>query len=587
MKIKLSHKLFIGIFVTTLATFIFCFIVVDRLLLERYEMAYRDRLGELIEELGEELETVRLPEVDQLINHFAFENHADVTITSEIVGPSILEDMTNVETNPFDRLYQFEEYTAESDERPLIEFDRQESHLILREGADIYYIFDQWGRMLMAATTIEDLALFLEEHEEELVVFGLLQYVIVNSQSEVVAVTERFEDLMMFVDLQNFEIGSSRHFEHLFLFNIEQAQVVTEVFEFVNSEANVRHLLTIEMSFAPATHVMNQLREMALPLFIFVVVVSLGIAFFFSYYLSRPIVRISQASSKMKQLKLSERIHVKRQDEIGALANNLNDMAYKLQHTMENLTDANQKLQNEMLKEKEREKQRKDFFMAVSHELKTPLTVLKTQLSGMIEKVGIYQDREQYLQKSHATTELMSEMVTNLLKILHLNSDEIKLNLESVCIGTLVENVCDQYESFATEKSISLTHYLEPHLMAQIDNVHFSTVVSNIISNAIRYTPPGHLVDIQLTKEGNNGVLTVENYGINLPNEVLEQLFEPFYRTDKSRSRHTGGSGLGLYITKNILQLHDFSYGLKNSSNGVVFTIEIPLTDDNKRARLI
>jgi len=582
MKIKLSHKLFIGIFIATLTTFIFCFIVVDRLLLERYEMAYRDRLGELIEELGEELETARLPEVDQLINHFAFENHADVTITSEIADPSILEDLMNVETNPFDHLYRVVEDMAGSNGLPLIEFERQESHVSFFEGANAYFIFDQWGRMLMAEGTFEELTLFLENNEEELLAFSPLQYVVANHDGEAVVVTERFEDLMMFVDLQNFEIGSSRQFEHLFLFNIEQAQVVTEVFEFVNTEANVRHFVTIDMSFAPATHVMNQLREMALPLFIFVVVVSLSIAFFFSYYLSRPIVRISQASSKMKQLKLSERIQIKRQDEIGDLATHLNDMAYQLQRTMENLTEANQKLQSEMLKEKEREKQRKDFFMAVSHELKTPLTILKTQLSGMIEQMGIYQDREQYLRKSHGTTELMSDMVANLLKILHLNSDEIRLNLEVACIGTLVEKICVQYESFATEKSISLTHYLEPHLMAQIDKVHFSTVVSNIISNAIRHTPAGHLVDIQLTKEGNTCVLTVENYGIHLPNEVLGQLFEPFYRTDKSRSRYTGGSGLGLYITKNILELHGFSYELVNSSNGVVFTIEIPLTDDNK-----
>gem|GEM_PF-1217644 len=573
IKPKLSHKLFLGIFVMTLLTFILCFIVVDRLLLERYMSAYQERLGQLIEELGEELETRRLPEVDELINHFAFENHANIEIVTEIYDIFLLEEFLEFEPTGLEVFLNLEDDAEDAYFAVTPMFNEVD----LRNS---FAIFSEWGHVLVSSTDLDELVIFMRDQSESLAEFEHLLFAMTNAEGEGIIITNTFDQLVMFIDLQNFENGDQREFEHLFLFNLENAEVITETFEFTNPRANVRHFVTIDMSFAPATHVINHLREMVLPLFVFIVAISLFISLFFAYSLSHPIVRISRASSKMKQLKLSERIELKRQDEIGELAENLNDMAHRLHYTMENLTEANAKLQKEMEKEKEREKQRKDFFMAVSHELKTPLTILKTQLSGMVEGIGIYKDREQYLQKSYNTTEQLTEMVASLLNITHLSSDEIELNLETINISRLVEETCHQYETFAAEKSISLTHYLEPQLMAQIDHLHFSSVISNVTSNALRHTANGQLVDIQLIKKEQHALLTVENYGATLPEEDLKQLFEPFYRTDKSRNRYTGGSGLGLYITKNILELHGFSYDLANTDNGVIFTIEIPLTDD-------
>lgn len=591
MRIKLSYKLFFVIFIAMVVTFIFCFIVVDRLLLERYELAYRDRLDDLIEGLGEQLETMRLPEVDDLINHFAFENHANIEVTSEINDSFLFEQFTTFEDFPVEfELIDHEGLVVEegmiADETSVIwelldddAFWGEESYGTFSVVNARYFIFDlRTFTMIALANTLEELAVLVEKNEAFLNQLGGIVYLTINDEGEVMAVTESFEDLVMFRHLQDFELlDARRRFDHLFLFGIDDAKVITETFEFTNYQANVRHLVTIEMSFAPATHVINQLREMVVPLLFFVVAVSILIAFFFAYYLSRPIVRISQMSRKISELDLTQRNKIKRRDEIGELAYHLNDMADKLATSMTSLTDVNEKLKVEMEKEKEREKQRKNFFMAVSHELKTPLMILKTQLSGMIEKIGAYKDRDLYLNRAHETTDSMSDLVDKLLKISQLNAAEMKLDLEVYNVSKLVTDVCKDYEDLASDKGISLTHFCDESLMATFDKYQLHTAISNIVTNAIVHTNRGEVVDIQLRRERDIGVLKIENYGAKLSDDDIKHLFEPFYRADKSRNRYTGGSGMGLYLIKSILDLHGFSYKLKNSEHGVIFVVNILL----------
>jgi two-component system sensor histidine kinase VanS len=93
------------------------------------------------------------------------------------------------------------------------------------------------------------------------------------------------------------------------------------------------------------------------------------------------------------------------------------------------------------------------------------------------------------------------------------------------------------------------------------------------MSNAIFHSPVGELVDIQCLSSGDNMILTIENTGVHIGKDDLEHIFDPFYRIDKSRNRHTGGSGLGLYIVKRVLELHHVSYKIENSKEGVLFTM--------------
>ena len=450
-----------------MATFIACFAFVDYILPQWYESAYNERLDELVDELGKQIEESPLTRIEDLVRSFAFKNHAQITLETQFHGGNE-EVIISMQDNL---------------------------------GAEVFFNYLPQG---------EELVLLRRE-----------------------------------VELTN-QIG------------------------------NTSHSLIIEASLQPITHIMVTLREMIRYLLMFVLVISSVVAFIISYSLARPIVKISQMSRKMKRLDLTERLHVKRRDEIGELASNLNDMANQLDYSMKNLSETNDKLQEEMMKEKKRQQQQKEFFMAASHELKTPLTILKTQLNGMIEDVGIYQDRDLYLNRASEITENMSELVVNMLHISQLNSNEMILDTQTYNMGQLVEETAQSYEALADKKRISLTYFCEEDINTEVNKMQFQAALSNIIANAILYSPKGELVNIQLQREGELGLLTVENYGATLTDEAIRQLFDPFYRVEKSRSRHTGGSGLGLYIVKNILEMHGFDYHLKNSKKGVIFTIIFP-----------
>ena len=593
MNLKLSYKLFFGIFMTLIATFLLCFVIVDRLLLDQYEQAYRIRLEALIQDLGAQLETMRLPEVDELMNHFAFENHANISVTTHIKDPSLFDTFTNFEHIPIDILFNpYYELVFDSEMGEwLYSDDLPEGWQPTLAGEDGYYlrtetlpemalipdthrffITDPLWNIVASFETVEGLATFTEDVEE-----GAYTFIVTDDERNLIATTQTISDLVSFLDFKDFPTDATRSFNHLFLFGVEDANVMTQTFHFPNVDANVNHQLTIEMSFAPATHIINELRHMAMPLLVAVICLSFFIALFFAFYLSRPIVHISQISHKMSDLDLTQRTKVGRRDEIGQLARNLNSMADNLETFMRNLTDANAKLTLQMSQKEEQEKMRKDFFMAVSHELKTPLMILKTQLSGMIERIGIYKDRDLYLNRAQETTDNMTELVNSLLKITQLNATDMKLDLAFVDLAEIIQQICQNYEHLASDKGISLTHFCEKNTIVNLDKSQITTALSNIIANAIIHTNKGELVDIQLQHFDNNtAVLKVENYGAKINAEDLPHLFEPFHRTDKSRNRYTGGSGIGLYLVKSILDLHGFSYELRNSANGVVFELTFP-----------
>lgn len=306
---------------------------------------------------------------------------------------------------------------------------------------------------------------------------------------------------------------------------------------------------------------------------VMILFLSICAALFYSRFLAKPIVEIAHVSKKMANLDMSWHCETNRTDEVGLLANHLNQMATQLTTTLQELQTANIKLQADIKKEREHERRRRDFFTAVSHELKTPVTILKGELDGMILKVGKFKDRDKYLQEAYKTSESIEKLVREIMTLAKL--DNINLKLEDVNLSELMTDVSNIYEPLAQQKQMNIKLDLT-HIEAVIikaDKIQLQTVISNIISNAVKHSQAGQNIEISLIKENECGLLTVENKGVHIDDEELSKLWEPFYRTDKSRSRDTGGSGLGLYIVKTILDLHGFSYRLKNSENGIKFTM--------------
>lgn len=301
--------------------------------------------------------------------------------------------------------------------------------------------------------------------------------------------------------------------------------------------------------------------------------ISLMGAIVYSRYITRPIVRISQISQKMAKLDFAWKCGGKRADEIGILGRNLDELSEQLSVALHNLQEANDALKRDIDRERELERQRLTFFSAVSHELKTPVTILKGQLAGMLEGVDIYQDRDKYLAKALRTTGRMEGLIQELLTVSRMESSGFELHRQETDLCGLMRSQIALDEDLIAQKDLRQEIRMPDHAMISADPALLRKVADNLLSNAVFYAPEGGRVSVTVRSEQGQTILEIENSSLPIPEEALPHVFEAFYRVDSSRSRRTGGSGLGLYIVRMILERHRAWYKIENTEEGVRFTI--------------
>ena len=329
---------------------------------------------------------------------------------------------------------------------------------------------------------------------------------------------------------------------------------------------------TYTLQITMSARAVNQLTETfwrLLPIVgIAVLTISLIASYFVTRLLTKPILEISDISKRLTTLDMTWRCDTSRTDEVGTLALNLNTMAARLDGTLKELSAANKKLQADIEQERRQEKLRVDFFRAVSHELKTPITVLKGELEGMIYQVGEYKDRDTHLRQSLRTVNDMELLVKEILSASRMAGSDFSLTLSDVDLSQLVRECCRKWQGAAEDREQRFQAEIEDGRTCQGDMALLQKAVSNIIGNAVAHSPSR--AEISVTLAGNT--LQVRNRGVSIDSADLEKMFEPFYRVDRSHNRNTGGSGLGLYIVKTILERHGFSFRMNSTDDEVCFT---------------
>nr|WP_297395099.1 HAMP domain-containing sensor histidine kinase [uncultured Peptostreptococcus sp.] len=222
---------------------------------------------------------------------------------------------------------------------------------------------------------------------------------------------------------------------------------------------------------------------------------------------------------------------------------------------------------------------RKKFIGAISHELKTPITIISGQLEGMIYNIGKFKDRDLYLKKCYDTTQDLKLLVYQMMELSKKEILDATLNRSYICLADIIESVSEKHRFLYEEKNInfSLNMKSKGYIYAYKDSV--VTVMNNLISNAIKYTPEGYSVIIVLEEQKRKFqepkiIFTIENTGVSLSKKELKNVFEPLYRVESSRNRDTGGSGLGLFFVGQILSTQGFSYEMFSRENSIVFRIE-------------
>lgn len=288
-----------------------------------------------------------------------------------------------------------------------------------------------------------------------------------------------------------------------------------------------------------------------------------------------PIVRISRISGKMAELDMTWKCDVKSSDEIGVLASNLNMMAEHLKKAMDDLEEANRVLREDVKKIQQMEVQRRHFFAAVSHELKTPLTILKGQIENMILGYGDYQNHEKYLPQTLKAAEDMEYLVQEILSVTKMETMNVKNTAEEISLHEVIETSIRNISPLADEKMIHIYLKIPRDIVLSVNRSMFLKAVSNVIGNAVQYSPCGEDIFIYLQTEEERQTLIVENTGVIISDQDMPYMFTPFYRVDKSRNKSTGGNGLGLYITKTILHLHGIDCRIENGENRVIFFMDL------------
>ena len=223
-------------------------------------------------------------------------------------------------------------------------------------------------------------------------------------------------------------------------------------------------------------------------------------------------------------------------------------------------------------------KMREDFFSSVSHELKTPITSIRgyTELlsAGVITDEG---KQKEVLNKILDQVRNMSNLINDILMLSRLDSRDLLVEEVPLHIKTTIENVLENYDASIIKKNIHVHTDLEDVIYIGNDQ-QLQTLISNLVSNAVKYNKENGDLNISLHEDNDHMVLVVADTGIGIPSGDQSRVFERFYRVDKGRSRALGGTGLGLAIVKHIVSYYDGSIQLRSQLDvGTQITISLPM----------
>ena len=287
---------------------------------------------------------------------------------------------------------------------------------------------------------------------------------------------------------------------------------------------------------------------------------AVALAFLLTFFLSRrisaPVKTLTLAAKRLGQGDLSERVHIKDKGEIGELAQAFNSMASDLERA---------------------ESLRRNMVADAAHELRTPLSNIRGYLEAIRD--GIKKQDEDTIRSLDEEATLLSRLVDDLQEISLSESGELKLNRRMEDIIELIKQTVSVTQTQGLSKGVSVFTDLPERLPpVNIDSQRIGQVLRNLLENALTHTAKGDTITVTARQEGNRVEVAVIDNGGGIPAEDLPNIFERFYRVDKSRTRATGGSGLGLTIAKYLVEVHGGqieAYSELGKGSRFVFTLPV------------
>lgn len=269
--------------------------------------------------------------------------------------------------------------------------------------------------------------------------------------------------------------------------------------------------------------------------FIIVIVISMGIIWIVTDKIISPLKEIATMTKIFSKGDFRKKITVYSNDEIGELSNSLNEMALSLEKI---------------------EESRRYFIASVSHELKTPITIISGSIEGMIDGVISPEKYNEYLLIVYNEIKRLSKVVVSMTNLSKIDSGQMKLSKQEINISEIIRQVIFNFESEILKKDITIYGLDNCNIFVLGDKDMIYQVIYNLVENAIKFTSNGGYIKIRFKITHEYIYIGIKNSGEGICDQDVKYIFDKFYKVDKSRSKDKNGVGLGLYIVRQILRLH-------------------------------
>jgi signal transduction histidine kinase len=361
------------------------------------------------------------------------------------------------------------------------------------------------------------------------------------------------------------QLGWKLFFSYLIIILVGAVSLAI-VAEFVTPNAFNRHMAGMEMMMGGSMSGMmgdltesfqQAVNEILLVAATLAIITAVFVSTFVTRRIVKPVREMQEASRHIANGHYEERVHISGEDELAELAQSFNQMAYTLAQT---------------------EDRRRRLIGDVAHELRTPLSSIKSVMEGLQDGV-LAAEPATFLSVEREVNRL-ERLVHDLEELSKAEAGQISLELELISPITFVQTAVERLMLQFDDKRVKLEAVLPDELPdVLVDRARMTQVMLNLLGNALQYTPEGGQVTVNTWVDIHNVVISVQDTGIGIPSDSLPHIFERFYRVDKSRSRAGGGSGIGLTISKHLVEAHNgqLTTSSPGLNQGSTFEVKLPI----------
>ena len=313
------------------------------------------------------------------------------------------------------------------------------------------------------------------------------------------------------------------------------------------------------------------------------ILISGVVSSFVSRRFTKPIVELNEIAKNMSNLNFSKKyiVNDENDDEINALGKSINIMSDKLENTINKLETNNSELEKDIERKSKIDEMRKQFISDVSHELKTPITLIQGYAEGLVENVNTDDEsRKFYAEVILDEANKMDILVKQLLELMKLEYGKREFNNHNFDIVSLVKEEIRKTKVMIEENNIQVEFELNDEIVVYADSFYIEQVITNYLTNAIKYSKEINnerkiVININKNKKSKKIRVSVFNTGEHINESELQRIWGRFYKIDSSRNRKNGGTGIGLALVKAVMNNYKNEYGAINKENGVEFFFEL------------